>query len=77
MPPGRTSGVPSPLSGAEGTALRDEFGKIESEALGMSGSDPHDVRERTVAIRRTLSSFTIPFIAETNSSRGVAIQAGP
>jgi hypothetical protein len=41
----------------------------------MSGSDPHDEIERAAAIRKTLSSFKIPFMAETNSSRGGSIQA--
>jgi hypothetical protein len=76
MSDGRTSGTPSPLSGAEGTELCDAFGNAESEALGISDSDPHDEIERAAVIRKTLSSFKIPFMAKTCSSRGVAIQAG-
>src|ERR1700736_2242659 len=60
MSPGRTSGAPSPLSGAEGAC--GGVGNAESEALGRSGSVPHEEIKRAATIKITLSTFNFPFI---------------
>jgi hypothetical protein len=74
MSPGRTSGAPSPLSGAEGAC--GGVGNTESEALGRSGSDPHEEIKRAAATKITLSSFNFPFIEENRFTARLLISSG-